>query len=412
MVSLGGNLGLLGFFKYVNFGIEQINVLGNQFGITEIPFLEIVLPVGISFYTFQTISYTVDVYRGKLEPSKSLREFALFVAFFPQITAGPILRASHFLPQLREKIASSTGSVFHPKRIIITKSNLRYGITLIVLGLFKKMFFADNISPLVTQIFDQTMGTDSLSIMLGALAYGVQIYGDFSGYSDIAIGVAIILGLKIPLNFNYPYFASSPSNFWKRWHISLSTWLRDYLYVPLGGNKKSKFRTYLNLLIVMLLGGLWHGASWNFIIWGLLHGVYLAVYKIIANRLESSGNRHLLKSRALFVVSIIVTQYFVFLAWIPFRIKDTNYMLYAMQKYLIWDFETEKIIYLISINPLPVVLIIVFLLFDFIMYKKDGIVQLASKLDYRLLIIFLITSISLILYFYDGSASDYIYYRF
>ena len=235
-ISLAGNLGLLGFYKYADFGISQINSLTTSLGFDAIPFLNLALPIGISFYTFQSISYTVDVYRGKLEPSYSLREFALFVSFFPQLVAGPIVRAKDFLPQLHEKLENfATTSL---RQIIITNHNLKLGLTIMAFGFLKKMFFADNIAPMVNSIFDNPIGLDSFSIILGAIGFGIQIYGDFSGYSDIAIGAALILGFKLPLNFNKPYFAISPADFWRRWHISLSTWLRDYLYVPLGGNKK------------------------------------------------------------------------------------------------------------------------------------------------------------------------------
>ena len=224
--SLIGNLGLLGFFKYADFVILEFNILGQAFNLSsEIPFLNLALPIGISFYTFQTIAYTVDVYRGKLTPCKSFSEFALFVSFFPQLVAGPIIRASHFLPQLREKITEA-GTRYGLRIISVKNRNLKAGITLMAFGFLKKMFFADNIAPLVDDIFVNPMGAESFTIILGAIAFGIQIYGDFSGYSDIAIGAALVLGLKIPINFNKPYFASSPSDFWRRWHISLSSWLR------------------------------------------------------------------------------------------------------------------------------------------------------------------------------------------
>ena len=239
-ISLAGNLGLLGFFKYSDFAILQFNILGNYFDLsTEIPLFNLVLPLGISFYTFQTLSYTIDVYRGSLTPSKTLSEFALFVAFFPQLVSGPILRAKQFLPQLREKIQNFErgGGI---KQIILQSSNLKFGITLMAFGFFKKMFFADNIAPLVDDIFFNPIGAESFTIILGALAFAVQVYGDFSGYTDIAIGAALILGFKIPANFNYPYFATSPAAFWNKWHISLSSCVRDYLYLPLiFKNRKS-----------------------------------------------------------------------------------------------------------------------------------------------------------------------------
>jgi len=235
IISLAGNLGLLGFFKYADFAILQFNILGNYIDLADtIPLLNLALPIGISFYTFQTISYTVDIYRGQLTPSKSLREFALFVSFFPQLVAGPIVRAKDFLPQLREKLtAFETGKKL--RLISIHDKNLKLGITIMAFGFLKKMFFADNIAPIANDVFTNSIGATSLEIWLGTIAFSFQIYGDFSGYSDIAIGAALILGFKLPVNFNKPYFATSPSDFWKRWHISLSTWLRDYLYIPLGG---------------------------------------------------------------------------------------------------------------------------------------------------------------------------------
>ncbi|HIO51500.1 MAG TPA: MBOAT family protein, partial [Pelagibacteraceae bacterium] len=240
IAGLAGSLGLLGFFKYADFAIAQFNIFGNIMDLgSEIPLLNLALPIGISFYTFQSISYIIDIYRGNLTPSKTLREYAFFVAFFPTLVAGPILRARQFLPQLREKIEQSntTGRL---RQFVIQHSNLKFGLTLMALGFLKKMFFADNIGLLVDKIFSNPIGMESFSIMLGAIAFGVQVYCDFSGYSDIAIGAAAIFGLKIPLNFNKPFFATSFSDFWSRWHISLSKWVRDYLYFPLVfKNRKS-----------------------------------------------------------------------------------------------------------------------------------------------------------------------------
>ena len=412
ILSLVGNLGLLGFFKYINFGIEQFNNLASSLGVEgDIGFLDIVLPIGISFYTFQTISYTVDIYRGKLTPCDSLREFALFVAFFPQLVAGPILRAHQFLPQLREKIEnfSSHGNL---RSIVIQNRNLKIGITIMAFGFFKKMFFADNIGELVDQIFANPVGLDSFSIILGTVAFGIQIYCDFSGYSDIAIGAALILGFKIPINFNKPYFATSPSDFWRKWHISLSSWLRDYLYIPLGGNKKSKERTYLNLFTVMFLGGLWHGASWNFVIWGILHGSYLAIHKAILDKFPSLKNCIFFKSRIGKIVSIIITQYFVFLAWIPFRVKDFDHMVYSMEKFIFIDFSTNVTQQISSFPKLPLVLIALFLILHFISYSKPNIIERISKLDLWKWTIFLIIILGAIVFFFDGNPEDFIYFRF
>jgi alginate O-acetyltransferase complex protein AlgI len=410
--SLAGNLGLLGFFKYADFAILQFNLLGNYFDLSDsIPFLNLALPIGISFYTFQTISYTVDIYRGKLEPSKSLREFALFVSFFPQLVAGPIVRASEFLPQLREKINKFQKDK-NLRLIIIQNSNLKLGITLMAFGFLKKMFFADNIAPIVNDIFNNPIGATSFEIWLGTIAFAFQIYGDFSGYSDIAIGAALILGFKLPMNFNKPYFAISPSDFWRRWHISLSTWLRDYLYIPLGGNKKSFVRTYGNLFVVMLLGGLWHGAAVNFIIWGSLHGIYLAVHKVISNRFPALQNNSFFKSKIGKITLILITQYFVFLAWIPFRVQDTDHMIYSMSKYILIDLQIHEVIQFSLSHKFSIVILALFIILHFISFRKGNLIEKISKYNLKIWIIVLtIISFSITL-FYNGNPEDFIYFRF
>ena len=409
--SLITNLGLLGVFKYLDFLIESWNLVSLKFsGSLELDTYGLLLPVGISFYTFQTISYTVDVYRGKLKPSESLREFALFVAFFPQLVAGPIVRASEFLPQLREKLQKfETNQKI--KQIIFENSNLKLGITLMIIGFFKKMFFADNIAPVANEIFSNPYGLESFTIILGAIAFGLQIYGDFSGYTDIAIGAALILGFKLPINFNKPYFATSPSDFWRRWHISLSSWLRDYLYIPLGGNKKGSKFTYANLMIVMFLGGLWHGASWNFIIWGVLHGSYLAVHKILVNKFPSLANNLFFKTKGGKIISIFVTQYFVFLAWIAFRVKDVDAMVYSFTKYIILDFQIAGTIEFILVHKLGIIIMCLFIIFNFISYRKN-MKETIANLRLRYWILVLVIPISLILLFFDATPNDFIYFQF
>lgn len=411
VASLAGNLGLLGFFKYADFAILQFNVLGSYFDLAnEIPLLNFILPVGISFYTFQTISWTVDIYRGKLEPNYSFWQFALFVAFFPQLVAGPIVRARQFLPQLREKIEN-----FETKRlrlILIHNSNLKFGITLMSFGFLKKMFFADNIAPLVNEVFAHPIGLDSFSIILATIGFGIQIYGDFSGYTDIAIGAALILGIKLPINFNKPYFATSPIDFWRRWHISLSSWLRDYLYIPLGGNRKSKVRTYFNILIVMLLGGLWHGASWNFVIWGALHGSYLAIQMVINDKIPGLKEHFFFKTRIGKIISILVTQYLVFLAWIPFRVRDGEHAIYAMQKFIFIDFQTEGILSFISEHKFPIALMVLFIVLHYIIYMKPNLIQRISNLKLRYWALFLTIMLGSIVFFFNGNPQDFIYFKF
>lgn len=410
IVSLAGNLGLLGFFKYADFAITQFNFLGSYFDIKDqIPHLNLVLPIAISFYTFHSITYTVSIYRGQLTPVKSFTDYAIFVAFFPQLVSGPILRAKEFLPQLREKLDVELGSRL--RQIVIQNQNLKYGITMMALGFFKKMFFADNISPFVNEIFANPLGLDSFAIILATVGFGIQIYCDFSGYSDIAIGAALIMGFKIPINFNKPYFATSPADFWRRWHISLSTWLRDYLYIPLGGNKKSNLRTYFNLMIVMFLGGLWHGASWNFVIWGILHGTYLACHRFIVNRFPGLTGNSFFKSRIGKIIIILITQYLVFLAWIPFRIENPQHMTYAMQKYVILDVYSANLIQFILSHKLPILFMVLFVILHIFSYKRNILARLAS-LQLSWWTIFLIIIMMLIIFFYDGNPEDFVYFRF
>lgn len=412
ILSLCGNLGLLGFFKYENFAVTQFNILGNYFDLSaKIPMLNLALPIGISFYTFHSITYTVGIYRGQMGPAKSFMEYALFVAFFPQLVAGPILRAKDFLPQMREKLGTP-GAGSYLRQILINRHNLKTGITLMSIGFFKKMFFADNISPMVNQVFAHPIGTDSFTIVLATIGFGIQIYSDFSGYTDIALGASIILGFKIPINFNNPYFASSPSDFWKRWHISLSSWLRDYLYIPLGGNHKSKTRTYLNVLIVMFLGGLWHGASWNFVIWGLLHGIYISIQKMIQDKFPHLKIHSFFKKRIGMILSVIVTQYLVFFTWIPFRVQNTDQMLYTMKKFVIWDFHTTSLQDFVLLHKFSISLMVLFMIFNFISFKKPYLLEKMSDLRPLYWISLLAGIMFLIFFTYGGNPEDFIYFRF
>src|SRR5574337_486287 len=414
--SMAGNLGLLGFFKYADFAISQFNALGTSLGLgSNIPLLNLVLPIGISFYTFHTMTYTIDIYRGQLVPSKTFREFALFVTFFPSLVAGPILRASQILPQFREQIAQSevgTKVGSRLKLILLEESNLKFGVTMMAFGFLKKMLFSDNISPMVNDIFNYPVGAESFTIILATIGFGIQIYCDFSGYSDIAIGAAMILGFKIPANFNRPYFATSPSDFWRRWHIALSSWLRDYLYITLGGNRVSKVRTYLNLFITMFLGGLWHGASWNFVIWGMLHGAYLAAHKAILDKFPSLKGHKFFTTKLGIVFSIFVTQYLVFLTWIPFRVQDPSHLTYSIWKYIVWDFAVDKTISVILANKLPILLIAGFIALHYISYKKGNLLETISGLKLRYWIVFLVAVTFSILILYDGKPEDFIYFRF
>lgn len=343
VASLVSNLGMLAYFKYTNFFIDAVNNLTHS----SFRFQDIFLPVGISFYTFQTLSYTIDIYRKQIEPVKSILDFSFFVSFFPQLVAGPIIRAKDFISQIR-----------NPN--IITNNDYGRAVFLIISGLFKKAVISDYISVnYVDRIFDNPLLYSGFENLMGVYGYALQIYFDFSGYSDMAIGIALLLGFKLMINFDAPYNSASITEFWRRWHISLSSWLKDYLYIPLGGNRKTSFATYFfsyllvviaillgiinhnttaiaigiglfigitmliifkikvyyyfNLMITMLLGGLWHGASTKFIIWGGLHGFYLAIEKILGNFIKIPKNKF---TRLL---GIILTFHLVCLSWILFR---------------------------------------------------------------------------------------------
>ncbi|MDO6758761.1 MBOAT family O-acyltransferase [Tamlana sp. 2_MG-2023] len=313
-ISLVVNLGLLGFFKYYNFFIESWVELWSEMGVhVNLYSVKIILPVGISFYTFQTMSYTIDVYRNKIEPTHSFINFAAFVSFFPQLVAGPIERASHLLPQ------------FSKKRVFDYNTAVS-GSHLIVWGLFKKIVIADTCATYVNVIFDDYHNMNSLSLLLGAVYFSFQIYGDFSGYSDIAIGVSRLLGFDLKQNFNYPYFSRNIAEFWRKWHISLSTWFRDYLYIPLGGSRGSLALTIRNVFIIFAVSGFWHGANWTFVFWGFLHALYFLPLLLFNKNREylDTVSLSLNKNGLIQGVNIIFTFLLVALAWVFFRANTIN----------------------------------------------------------------------------------------
>jgi D-alanyl-lipoteichoic acid acyltransferase DltB (MBOAT superfamily) len=313
IISVVANLGILGFFKYAGFFADSLRAVLGQLGVSLPAYaLDIVLPVGISFYTFQTLSYTIDVYRGRIVPTADLLDFALFVSFFPQLVAGPIERASHLLPQMQG-----------PRRI--SGESLRVGAWLVLWGLFKKVVVADNLAPLVDAVYGPRAHPTGGEVLVATYAFAFQIYCDFSGYTDVARGVARMMGFDIMLNFNVPYAAASPAEFWRRWHISLSTWLRDYLYIPLGGNRHGRLRTHRNLGITMVLGGLWHGASWPFVLWGAYHGALLIVQRLLEPVLALIAPRGPM-GRALWrLTGVALTFHAVCLGWVMFRAESATH---------------------------------------------------------------------------------------
>ncbi|MEL6374374.1 MAG: MBOAT family protein [Pseudomonadota bacterium] len=344
-LAVAGNLTVLGFFKYYNFFLEELAPLLASAGFErDLPVLEIILPVGISFFTFQGISYVVDVYRREIEPVRSPLDLFLYISFFSQLVAGPIVRASHFLPQLAA-------------RAQLTARDLALGLTLIVIGLFKKMVLANHLASEVADkaFFDPT-AYGGIDLLVGIYAYAAQIYCDFSGYSDIGIGTALLLGLRFHANFNQPYRARSLREFWQRWHISLSQWLRDYLYKPLGGSRGGAFGTYRNLMVTMFLGGLWHGAAWTFVIWGFIHGSALCIERVVGRwrsrvpaQAQKEGPSHVAAQAVAVtardapktpssigltanpVLGILLTFHIVCFAWVFFRAPDLAIALAYLQ---------------------------------------------------------------------------------
>ncbi|WP_317128590.1 MBOAT family O-acyltransferase [Gelidibacter sediminis] len=395
LISVVFNLGLLGFFKYFNFFIESWVDAWSNLGVSmQTSTLDIILPVGISFYTFQTLSYTIDVYRRKMVATNNLIQFTAFVSFFPQLVAGPIERASHLLPQ------------FKVKRIFDSQFALS-GFYLIIWGLFKKVVIADNCAFFVNQIFDSPGGYSSLELFMGAVLFAFQIYGDFSGYSDIAIGVARLFGFSLMTNFAFPYFARDIAEFWRRWHISLSTWFRDYVYIPLGGSRGTSWERLRNVMIVFLVSGFWHGANWTFIIWGGIHGVLF-----LPLLLTKTNRTHVLSTRMTYhhLPKILLTFLVVTIAWVFFR-ADTvgiayNYLsdLFQFQDFSFKLFTKNSKMTLFSLIILFSVAVMLF--FEFWAVQKDEREVVLSK--YSAILI----SILIIFMGVFKNPSDFIYFQF
>ena len=309
-ISLAFNFGVLGFFKYFGFFSDNLRWLLSGIGLdVSPPMLNVLLPIGISFYTFMTMSYVIDVYRRDIEPTTDLLDFAVFVAYFPHLVAGPILRASSLIPQI--------AGTRRPSR-----PQIQAGLWLVGWGLFKKVFVADNLGHIVDEVFAPGRTPAGPEVLIGVYAFAFQIYGDFSGYSDIAIGISKLMGIDLNINFRFPYFVRSPQEFWRHWHISLSTWLRDYLYVPLGGNRKGNTRTYANLMITMLLGGLWHGAAWPFVIWGAYQGALLVAFRRAREVLRGSAWLPRLERPAWRLLGWLVMFHLTCYGWLIFRAES------------------------------------------------------------------------------------------
>lgn len=395
ILSLVTNLGILGFFKYGDFLLHNWQTLMTIVGIDyKVPEWSIVLPVGISFYTFQTMAYSLDVYLRRAKPAKYFLDFALFVTFFPQLVAGPIVRPTHLIPQF-EKVRKAT------------KSMLIWGLGLMTLGLFQKVVIADGaLSPAADVVFGTEEAVSFIDAWLGTLAFAGQIFSDFAGYSTTAIGVGLTLGFSLPTNFRFPYAAIGFSDFWRRWHISLSTWLRDYLYILLGGNRKGRLRTYANLMTTMLLGGLWHGASWTFVVWGGLHGLYLSAERWLS---ETFGGSNISKKTWFRVGLALITYGLVNITWVFFRAQSFP-KAFSMIKSM-FGLEPDGTNVLATIYIIQVVVVTIIMLFIHWKMRNSSLEALVAKTPWP--IVGIVWGLMLFLIIItQGSGDAFIYFQF
>jgi len=393
LISVIINLGLLGFFKYYNFFIDSLTVLLTELGLKpNIYTLQIILPVGISFYTFHGLSYVIDIYRNRIKAEKKFIEYSVFVCFFPLLVAGPIERATHLLPQVKSK------------RIFSNKM-FNEGVLQIVVGLFRKIVIADSLAKYVDMAFGNPEIYNSSTLILATVFYAFQIYYDFSGYSDIAIGTAKLFGFSLLQNFRLPYFSTSITEFWRKWHMSLSFWLRDYLYIELGGNRFGIFKTYRNLFLTMLLGGLWHGSNWTFVVWGGIHGLFLSIEKYLNSNLSFK----FLKKVSF--LGYIYTFIVVCLSWVYFRSSDINSANLIVSTIFKGNFE-KPFIGDISVVMNSVVVLLIGFLFDlYLRISNQELENFGGKLTLPKLIFFISISLILISLFYSNS-NNFIYFQF
>ncbi|PHS62297.1 MAG: membrane-bound O-acyltransferase family protein [Flavobacterium sp.] len=401
IISLLLNLGFLAYFKYANFFIDSFIKSFRLFGGELDSFsLHIILPVGISFYTFQTLSYTIDIYRGKLKPTTNWLAFFSFVAFFPQLVAGPIERASHLLPQFFRTYK------FNYKAF-------KSGLLLMAFGLFKKMVIADRLAILVNEVYNNPTEHSGQALIIATIFFAFQIYCDFSGYSDIAIGIARTLGFDLMKNFDTPYFSKSITEFWRRWHISLSTWFRDYVYIPLGGSKNGTNRTYINLLLVFVISGLWHGAAITFIIWGFIHGIIIVIEKAFSNYNVIIKRERFFSGLFFTIFTFII----VCFAWIFFRANSFSDSIYIAQNIINFS-PVFNNFYNLGLAPheffLAIIAVINLLIFDYI-HKKYNALKLLNRIHFigRSIVYVVIVFVIIIFGIYgDDSASEFIYFQF
>ncbi len=384
------SLSILGYFKYANFFLWNWNqmVEGN------FQPLDIILPVGISFYTFQSISYVVDVYKQRIPPTKSWFDYLFFLSFFPALVAGPIVRADYFLPQLEANKPATRGNIYG-------------GLWLIIIGIVKKALIADYIAQFNDLIFNDPSYYTGVQTLMGVLGYTMQIYCDFSGYSDMAIGLALMMGFKLGLNFNSPYQSRNLTEFWRRWHISLSSWLRDYVYIPLGGNRKGTFRTYVNNFLTMLIGGLWHGAAWKFVFWGAMHGVGLAVHKACKPILSKIPDNWFVS-----FISWLITFIYVSLLWVFFRAASFEDSILIIKNIFV-DFYPDQIWQFFTIRPEWSIMMAVLIIANFIPENiYNGCCRVFIKMPWVLKIIIFLIAVQLVIEFMAEEVAPFIYFQF
>jgi D-alanyl-lipoteichoic acid acyltransferase DltB (MBOAT superfamily) len=398
-ISIAVNLGILGFFKYFQFFVDSVSPVAGIFGGNlDYLHMNVILPVGISFYTFQTMSYTIDVYRKKIKSAANFADFSLYVSFFPQLVAGPIERAGHLLPQI--KLMNTP-----------TRQQVNTGIILIVTGLFKKVMIGDTTGKIVDNIFANPEFYKSDELLAALILFSIQIYADFSGYSSIARGTARLFGIELMRNFEQPYLSSNITEFWRRWHISLSTWLRDYLYIPLGGSRKGKFRTELNIMLTMLLGGLWHGANWTFVIWGGLHGLYLIIHKLVlrGKEIKTRFEYTSFKSLLIFSSKVILTFSLVLITWLFFRAESFSQAFLIIGKFINWE-NGEFTLRFIRITG---IFLFVILVFDVLEYytRKHSFLTLIRSIPVRYAVMSALLFVTLI-YMFQSEPLPFIYFQF
>ena len=397
LLSIIANIGILAFFKYYNFFIDNFNALFDHFNVlpSHIPYLNIILPIGLSFHTFQALSYTIEVYRGNRKPERHFGIYALYVMFYPQLVAGPIERPQNLLHQFHEK------HFFDFNRVVT-------GIQQILWGLFKKAVVGDLLGKYVDSIYDNHQLNTGFTLLAATYAFAFQIYCDFSGYSDMALGTARVMGFDLMDNFSLPYFSKSITEFWRRWHISLSSWLKDYLYISLGGNRKGQVNTYKNLLITMFLGGLWHGASWNFAIWGFLNGIYLSIEKLIGLNVSRTSRLNPMKK----ILRTAITFHLICFTWIFFRAKSLTQSIEIIQRMFDPTHFFNLRIQDTGIFSGMTTGLIIMLCFEYFYLRKRKMNSLAPEFNWLRSISFIVSITLLIIMMSVSDGDQFIYFQF